>query len=278
MRIAIHQDVSLVLHGPFDGISEIPSDLLHEIATKGQRTRGQVNASSRKFHDEEQIVGDEPTFCPDFNRGEVDGCEHIPMRLDERLPSCLALPIWSWFDPMLFENVADGSIGNVIANVRQRALDPVVSPVQVFLGEAKDQIDDDLPDSWPADAFAIVAMIPFLSHQRSVPSQDRIRSDDGRQFHQRLSAKGLALDRQEPAMVVTQQKSLLPLSLHQRFDFGLIELDDLLLFVMDPTRQRHDEELPRLKDEIHATLDNRWCTRKPSPCCPVQQMSTAGLD
>ena len=163
MRIVIHQDVSLVLHEPVDGISEIPSDLLHEIVTKGQRTRGQVNASSRKFHDEEQIVGYEPTFCPDFNGGEVDGCEHIPMRLDERLPSCLALPIWSWFDPMLFENVADGSIGNVIANVRQRALDPVVSPVQVFLGEAKDQIDDDLPDSWPADALALVAMIPFLA-------------------------------------------------------------------------------------------------------------------
>ena len=79
-------------------------------------------------------------------------------------------------------------------------------------------------------------------------------------------------------MVVTQQNSLLPLSLHQRFDFGLIELDDLLRFVMDPTRQRHDEELPRLKDEIHATLDNRYYARKPSPCCPVQQMSTGGLD
>ena len=119
--------------------------MLQEIITKGRPARGQVNTSSRKFHDEQQIVGDEPAYCPVFNGGEVDGREHIPMRLDERLPSCLTLSIWSRFDPMLFENVADGSIGNVIANVRQRALDPVVSPVQVFLGEAKDQIDDDLP-------------------------------------------------------------------------------------------------------------------------------------
>jgi hypothetical protein len=39
-----------------------------------------VNASSRKFHNEQQIVGDEPAFGPDFNGGEVNGREHIPMR------------------------------------------------------------------------------------------------------------------------------------------------------------------------------------------------------
>ena len=60
--IAIHQDILAIFQETIERIAEVPGDLLHEIVTKGGRSRGPVNASSRKFHDEQQIVGDEPPF------------------------------------------------------------------------------------------------------------------------------------------------------------------------------------------------------------------------
>ena len=56
-------------------------------------------------------------------------------------------------------------------------------------------------------------------------------------------------------MIVGQQKSFLPLGIHHGLEFRLIELDDLLLLAMNPTRENHEEELPGLQDEVHATFD-----------------------
>jgi hypothetical protein len=44
------------------------------------------------------------------------------------------------------------------------------SPRWTFLCESYDQVNDHLADSWPADLLLTVAVIPFLSDQRSVPS------------------------------------------------------------------------------------------------------------
>ncbi|HJN09073.1 MAG TPA: hypothetical protein QF564_10310 [Pirellulaceae bacterium] len=35
----------------------------------------------------------------------------------------------------------------------------------------------------------------------------------------------------------------------------MIELDDLLLLAMNPTRENHEEELPGLQNEVHGALD-----------------------
>ena len=87
-----------------------------------------------------------------------------------------------------------------------------------------------------------------------MPTQDRVRRDNGGQFHQGLSAQGLAFDGQESALIIGQQKPFLPLCLHHGFKFRLIELDDLLLLAMNPTRENHEEELPGLQDEAHGML------------------------
>ncbi len=52
-------------------------------------------------------------------------------------------------------------------------------------------------------------------------------------------------------MIVGQQKPLLPLCSHHGFELRLVELDDLLLFAMDPTRENHQQKLPGLQDEAH---------------------------
>ena len=74
------------------------------------------------------------------------------------------------------------------------------------------------------------------------------------QFHQGFSAQGLAFDGQESALIIGQTEPFLPLCFHHRFKFRLIELINLLLLVMDPTCQNHEEELPGLQDEVHRML------------------------
>jgi hypothetical protein len=49
------------------------------------------------------------------------------MRFDKRLPGSLPGSFRSWFYSVLFEDVANGLVGNVVAEVGQRSLDSIVS-------------------------------------------------------------------------------------------------------------------------------------------------------
>ena len=52
-----------------------------------------------------------------------------------------------------------------------------------FLARLDDR-DDDLANSWTARIPGLtIGVIPFLSDKRPMPTQNRIRRDDGRQFH-----------------------------------------------------------------------------------------------
>jgi len=44
---------------------------------------------------------------------------------------------------------------------------------------------------------------------------------------------------QESALIIAQQQPFLPLRLHHGVELGLIELNDLLLLAVDPTRENH---------------------------------------
>jgi len=59
---------------------------------------------------------------------------------------------------------------------------------------------------------------------------------------------------QQTALIIAQQKPFLPLRFHHSFKFRLIELDDLLLLRMNPTRENQEAELPGLQDEAHGML------------------------
>ena len=130
----------------------VPSNLLHPSFMRIRRATSEVNSARGHFHDEQQVVRDQSTLGPHFDGREVDRSQHIPMGFEKGRPRGLSLPIRSRFDSVLLEYVADGRVGDVVANVCQGTLDSVVAPGRVFLGESKDQIDDHLADSRAADA------------------------------------------------------------------------------------------------------------------------------
>ena len=86
------------------------------------------------------------------------------MRFDEGLPRGLSLPVWSRFNSVLFEDIANSRIGYVVADVRESALDTIEAPVWILLGKAKDQIDNHLADSWTA-RLPPARVIPLLGNQ-----------------------------------------------------------------------------------------------------------------
>jgi hypothetical protein len=79
---------------------------------------------------------------------------------------------------------------HAITDVCERSLNSIITPGGILAREAENEIDDDLADSWTAGIPGLtIGVIPFLSDQRPMPPQNRIRRDSGRQFHYGLSAE-----------------------------------------------------------------------------------------
>jgi len=57
------------------------------------------------------------------------------MGLEKRLLSSLPLPFRGGLDAVSLEDVADGLIGDLVAEIAQGTLDAVVSPVRILLGQ-----------------------------------------------------------------------------------------------------------------------------------------------
>ncbi len=147
---------------------------------------------------------------------------------------------------MGLEDVADGRVRDVEVNIGQTTLDPVKAPSWVFFGQSQYKVHDHLPQTWPTGflLLAVIAVVPFLGHQLSMPTQQGVRCDDCSQFHQGLAAECFGFDGQYTALVVIEQDPLLALRFQQGLDLDALKVIDLLLVVIDQGSQDRDEELP----------------------------------
>ena len=154
---------------------------------------------------------------------------------------------------MGLEDVADSRVGDVVANIGQATLDPVKAPTWVFFGQSQYEVHDDLSHTWPTWFLflAAIAVIPLLGDQLSMPTQQRVRSDDGGQFHQGLSPQSFGFDGQYTALVVSEEDPLFALRFQQGLDLRLLKVIDLLLVMIDQGSQDRDEELPWLQNKSH---------------------------
>lgn len=134
---------------------------------------------------------------------------------------------------MFLEHIANGLVTDVITDVRQRTLDSIVTPVRIFRGEAKDQVDNHLANSWPADAFPLFAVIPFLGNQHTMPTQDRVRCEQRADFRESLPAEDLAFDRQSTSLIVIQQDPLLAVRFLEQFENLILNNLDAIVRRLD---------------------------------------------
>mgnify|MGYP000653408160 CR=1 FL=1 len=134
-------------------------------------------------------------------------------------------------------------MADVVPNVCQSALDLVVPPRRILTREAKDKVDDLLQHRRSANGSLPLTVVPFLRDQLAVPSQDRVWRDNGRPLSEQLPAQILPLDCQHSPLVISQSEALLPQLLPQDGILGQQVLQELPLFLVQPTGERHHEEV-----------------------------------
>ena len=98
------------------------------------RASSEMDTPRLEFHDEEKIEGYQPALGPDFDGGEIDGAQHVPMGLEKSFPGGLTFPLGRRLNAVRFEDIAHRLIGHIVVQVGQGTLDPVESPIWILLG------------------------------------------------------------------------------------------------------------------------------------------------
>src|SRR5689334_19618584 len=129
------------------------------------------------------------------------------MRADKLLPGSRGLPLWCRWDAVALENVAHSLITERIAQVGQRADDPVIPPGAVLLGHAHHQGLDLLVDRGTAGSLALLGTVKLFGDQCAMPGEDGVRFHDRCHFRQCLLPQLLADLGQGPALAITQPEA-----------------------------------------------------------------------
>ena len=90
---------------------------------------GEVDATCFQLHDKEQIESGQAALGPDLHGGEVNRSHHVPVRFQKRVPRPCPLANQCRVNAVLFQDVANGGVADVVSNIGQRALDPVITQV-----------------------------------------------------------------------------------------------------------------------------------------------------
>src|SRR6195256_3707121 len=94
---------------------------------------------------------------------------------NESRPSCRALALGRGRQSVPLQDIADGLIADLVSQIGQRPRNPVITPVTVLLGHAKDQLLNLSLDPRPAGASTGLRAIECAGDELAVPGQDGVR-------------------------------------------------------------------------------------------------------
>ena len=115
----------------------------------------------------------------------------------------------------------------------------------------QNEIDDRLHDARPAWA-APVAVVPLGSHQFPVPSQKRVRRDQGFKLVQHLSPECLSFSGESTAFGIGETNAPPTQALLEHAVLFQEILDHIKLMAVDPTGEHQEEHLKMRKQRGHA--------------------------
>ncbi len=249
-RVTIHDQVTGVLQEPVFTVSQVTAHLFHPRGIGTRCDACNVDTACLQMHDCEHIERDQSVPCPHFDRREIRDEDGIPVGFQERRPYWCSLSVGCWLNAVCLQYVPHPGIRDVVFQILQYTLNPIVSPCWILPGEANDGTHDDLLDAWPT-GLPFVAGIKLLRDEFPVPSQDRVWREDGCEFPQSLAADDMSLHRKESTLVIVEQQSLLSELFEQCFDLSVLELDDLLLPMVHEAAEAGEHQMPGLEQERH---------------------------
>src|ERR1700704_4256853 len=94
------------------------------------------------------------------------------MGSNEVWPCSRALTLGRGRQAVASQNIANRLIGNHIAEIGQRARNPVIAPVPVLARHAEDQLLHFALDPWSARPLPSLRAVEFAGDQLTVPGQD----------------------------------------------------------------------------------------------------------
>ena len=158
-------------------------------------------------------------------------------------------------------------------------MDAIIAPARILARQPQHQLLDLVGNGQPPRlVLAPLAVVPFLSDQHPVPSEQGIRRDQRADFRQQLAAEHLGLNGQPPPLVVAQENALLAQLFLVHLVLGPQVVNHLLLLPMDPARDDHQQQLPGLEDQVHGSIHCRDASKSSSilpGLPPVNELSPA---
>ena len=106
-------------------------------------------------------------------------------------------PLRRRLDAMLLQDIGHAGIRNLVTHIGQGALNAVITPGGVFLGEANHQIANHLRERRTTGfLLPTVAVVPLSSYQEPMPAQDGVRREKSADLVEELATKDFPFDGQ----------------------------------------------------------------------------------
>jgi hypothetical protein len=158
----------------------------------------------------------------------------------------VCVSLGSGLDPVISEGIGDGAASNLLSQIGQCASDPRVPPRGIFKRHAKNEINDRFHDARSAWA-PPVTVVPLGRYQFPVPSQQRVRRDQGFKLVQHLAPECPRFSGESTAFGIGEAKAP-PTHAFLKHAVLLLEIfDHVQLMPVDPTGEHQEEHLKRQK-------------------------------
>ena len=185
----------------------VPGHLLHPALVGMHGDPGEGDSPTIQVDEKQHVVRHQASPGKYFNREEVRPKQDVHVPADEFLPSGGLAPLGGGGNSVPTQNVADGLVGQRMAQVDQRSHNPVVSPTGILARQAKHQILELRVDAWSSHRPAWFRTVELVCDEPAVPSQQGIWFSDTGDFLKRVPPQTLADLGQAGPLAISQAES-----------------------------------------------------------------------
>jgi len=131
-RIPIVDQEAFARQEAIVGIGDVATHLAHPRSVGLRRDAGDLDSARRQVDDEEHGKPRQAATGPDVDGEEVCGGEDGPVRLQEFCPGRLLHTFRRGVQAVCAEDVGDRPSADLVAQIRERALNPHIAPVAIL--------------------------------------------------------------------------------------------------------------------------------------------------
>jgi hypothetical protein len=157
---------------------------------------------------------------------------------------------------VFLQNVGNGLKRKEVAEIGQGSLNPTIAPASILLCHSSHQPNDLGSGSWSSGRTVRAPGI-LLRNQLSMPSQQSLRSHDGGDLTKNLPGYFLCLCGQPATLVVVETHSATTNLFSKNSIFLHYVCNDMLLMLVQPTSEGHDEKGKWIQSSAHGAGNYR---------------------